>query len=52
MTLLEISAEVMTVAIVLMLSWRIMRRGSSDQRSQHGVVSRQWLMEHDAEEHR
>lgn len=52
MTMLEISAEIMTVAVVLMLSWRIMRRGPSDQRSQYGVVSRQWLMEHNAEERR
>jgi len=58
MTFLEISAETVTVAVALMLSWRIVRRGSSHQshqshqRRQYGVVSRQWLMQHDAEDRR
>lgn len=55
MTIPEMSTSagiVASIAGVLMVSWRFMKRASSDGRGRYGVVSRQWLMQHEAEEHR
>ena len=50
--LLELSAGVIVTALVLMLSWRTIRRLTGSDRARYGMVSRQWLMHHEAEDHR
>lgn len=49
---LEIGAGLAATAALLVLSWRALKRPSTGRRDGYGVVSREWLLQHQGKEPR